>query len=92
MVKFWLTGFIFYILGIISVTVRLKMEVQENPSFITDFVDKYLEKNENSLGNGAPYFCAIVPLLNLIMGIMLIIVTMEDKYWAKIKENMLDKN
>ena len=49
MVKFWLTGFIFYILGIISVTVRLKMEVQENPSFIADFIDRYLEKNEDSI-------------------------------------------
>ncbi len=91
MVKVWLIGFIFYLLGIFSVRVRLQMEVQEDPDFITKFIDKYIATREDSPAVGAPFIAAIFPGLNFLLGVLLIVTMMNNKCWAMLKDEILDK-
>ena len=74
MVKIWLFGFMFYLLGIFSVRVRLQMEMQEDPDFITKFIERFGTTREDSLAVGAPYIAAIFPGLNFLLGVLLIVI------------------
>ncbi len=91
MMKVWLIGFMFYLLGILSVRVRLQMEVQEDPDFITKFIERFGAPREDSLAVGAPFIAAIFPGLNFLLGVLLIVTMMNNKCWAMLKEEMLDK-
>ncbi len=91
MVKAWLIGFMFYLLGVFSVRIRLQMEVQEDPDFITKFIERFGATREDSLAVGAPFIAAIFPGLNFLIGILLIVTMMNNKCWAMLKEEMLDK-
>lgn len=91
MVKVWLIGFMFYILGVFSVRVRLQIEMQEDPDFITKFIEKFGATREDSLGIGAPFIAAIFPGLNFLLGVLLIVMMMNNKCWAMLKEEILDK-
>jgi len=92
MIKAWLIGLGTYIIGIMSTVLRLKIEARDNPDFIPDFIDKYLANDrEDSLAIGAPYFCAIFPGLNFVVGAALIAVAVNEKWWALFIRGMLDK-
>ena len=92
MIKAWLIGLGTYIIGVMSVILRLKIEVRNNPDFIQDFIEKYINSDrEDSLAIGAPYFCAIFPGLNFVVGAALIAVSVNEKWWALFKAGMLDK-
>ena len=88
MIKIWLIGFIVYIFGIACLKIRVENELRKNPDFLMDLFDK----NEDSLGNCAPYFCAIFPGLNLIVGIALIFGSVDNMAWETLKDKILDKN
>ncbi len=91
MVKIWLIGFMFYLLGVFSVRVRLQIEMQEDPDFIIKFLDRFSAPREDSLAVGAPFIAAIFPGLNFLLGILLIVMMMNNKCWAMLKEEMFDK-
>lgn len=91
MVKVWLFGFMFYLLGVACLRVRVHIEARENPDFITKFMEAYEPQREDSLAIGAPYIAAIFPGLNFICGVILIVITMSNKYWSMLIEDIIDK-
>lgn len=91
MVKIWLIGFIAYLLGIACVYVRVQSELNEDPEFLTKLLGDG-DLRDESLGSSAPYFCAVFPVLNLVVGITLMLVSISDDVWEMIKDKMLDKN
>lgn len=91
MVKIWLIGFIAYLLGIACIYVRVQSELNEDPEFLTKLLGDG-DLRDESLGSSAPYFCAVFPVLNLVVGIMLMLVSISDDIWEMIKDKMLDKN
>lgn len=92
MLKLCLYGFILYILGIIAIKIRIDRELQENPGFINEFIDKYGIGREEALGDAAPYIASIIPVINILLGGFFIAALLDDNLWAKLKEEMLDKN
>lgn len=91
MIKIWLFGFMFYLLGVLCVKVRIHIEAREDPDFITKFMEAYGAQREDSLAIGAPYIAAIFPGLNFICGVILIVTTMSNKIWSILIEDILDK-
>ena len=91
MVKIWLIGFIAYLLGIACIYVRVQSELNEDPEFLTKLLGDG-DLRDESLGSSAPYFCAIFPVLNLVVGITMMLVSISDDVWEMIKDKMLDKN
>ena len=91
MVKIWLIGFIAYLLGIACIYVRVQSELNEDPEFLTKLLGDG-DLRDESLGSSAPYFCAVFPVLNLVVGITLMLVSISDDIWEMIKDKMLDKN
>ena len=91
MVKIWLIGFIAYLLGIACVYVRVQSELNKDPEFLTKLLGDG-DLRDESLGSSAPYFCAVFPVLNLVVGITLMLVSISDDIWEMIKDKMLDKN
>ena len=91
MVKIWLIGFIAYLLGVACLYVRVQSELSEDPEFLTKLLGDG-DLRDESLGSSAPYLCAVFPVLNLIVGIMLMLVSISNNVWEMIKDKMLDKN
>lgn len=91
MVKIWLIGFIAYLLGIACVYVRVQSELSEDPEFLIKLLGDG-DLRDESLGSNAPYLCAVFPVLNLVVGITLMLVSISDDIWEMIKDKMLDKN
>lgn len=91
MVKIWLIGFIAYLLGIACVYARVQSELSEDPEFLTKLLGDG-DLRDESLGESAPYFCAVFPVLNLVVGIALMAFSISNELWELIKDKMLDKN
>lgn len=91
MVKVWLIGFMFYLLGIFAVRIRLQLEIREDPDFIIKFLDRFGAPREDSLAVGAPMIGAICPGLNFLLGVLLIVMMMNNKCWVMLKDEILDK-
>ena len=91
MVKIWLIGFIAYLLGVACVYVRVQSELSEDPEFLIKLLGDG-DLRDESLGSSAPYFCAVFPVLNLVVGIVLMLVSINNDVWEMIKDKMLDKN
>ena len=91
MVKIWLIGFIAYLLGIACIYVRVQSELNEDPEFLTKLLGDG-DLRDESLGSSAPYFCAVFPVLNLVVGLTMMLISISDDVWEMITDNMLDKN
>lgn len=91
MVKIWLIGFIAYLLGIACVYVRVQSELNKDPEFLTKLLGDG-DLRDESLGSSAPYFCAVFPVLNLVVGLTMMLISISDDVWEMIKDKMLDKN
>lgn len=91
MVKIWLIGFIAYLLGIACIYVRVQSELNEDPEFLTKLLGDG-DLRDESLGSSAPYFCAVFPVLNLVVGLTMMLISISDDVWEMIKDKMLDKN
>ena len=93
MLKVCLFGLGTYIIGILSLMLRIKIEMRDNPDFASEFMDAYFARNddEDCIGNNAPYIGAIIPGLNFVLGSILLTVSLSNECWALLKEKMLDK-
>ena len=91
MVKIWLIGFIAYLLGIACIYVRVQSELNEDPEFLTKLLGDG-DLRDESLGSSAPYFCAVFPVLNLVVGLTMMLISISDDVWEMIKDKKKKKN
>ena len=92
MIKAWLIGLGTYIIGVMTLALKVKIEERDNPEFIQNFYDAYINsEREDSMAIGAPYLCAIFPGLNFLVGIGLIVIATNEKIWNSLIREILDK-